>query len=167
MEEIWKEIEGYDGFYQISNFGRVKSFYNHNNIKERYLKLLIDKDGYFYVDLNLNGNNKKHKVHRLVASAFIENKNNLPQVNHLDENKQNNHVNNLEWCTAQYNNIYGNRLNKVRKRVSQFDLKNNLVKEWNSAIEIEKTLGFFATGIIRCCKNKSKTCYKYIWKYAD
>ena len=95
--EIWADIVGYEGHYQISTFGRVKSFYRG---KQRILAPFIDKDGYFQIAL---GRGKKFKIHRLVATAFIPNPDDKPQINHIDGNKMNNHVNNLEWCTNREN----------------------------------------------------------------
>ena len=107
MEEIWKDIEGYEGLYMVSSLGRVKSlvgrYKNVTILKERY-----KKNGYGSITLYKNKKPHTYLVHRLVAQAFIPNPNNLPQVNHKDENKQNNCVENLEWCDAKYNINYGN-----------------------------------------------------------
>ena len=105
--EIWKDIEGYEGLYQISNKGRVKSLGNNKNRKEKILSCKPNNKGYLRVNLYKNGKKKHFSVHRLVAIAFIPNPNNLLEVNHKDENKENNHVKNLEWCTSEYNNNYG------------------------------------------------------------
>ena len=105
MEE-WRDIKGYEGLYQVSNLGRVRS-------KRKILKGTPDKDGYLRVALCKNGTRKYFGIHRLVAIAFIYNANNYPCVNHKDENKTNNRVKNLEWCTIAYNNCYGNRLKRV------------------------------------------------------
>ena len=117
MKEIWKDIKGYEGIYQVSNMGKVKSLKRTINnsttyggkatIKERILKPKKDKDGYEAVGLNKDGKRKDFRVHRLVADAFIPNPNNYPIVNHKDEVKDNNVVSNLEWCTVRYNNTYG------------------------------------------------------------
>ena len=120
MEEIWKYIEGYEGLYEVSSYGRVRSlgqFVNHNYggyayRKGRILKPGLGSRGYLSVTLSKNGIQKNYSVHRLVAQAFIENPDNLPQVNHKDEDRTNNNVTNLEWCDAKYNVNYGNRLNK-------------------------------------------------------
>ena len=102
ITEVWKPIEGYEDKYLISNTGKVKSLYRNIILKPK-----TDKDGYKEVSLHKNGKSKTKKIHRLVAYAFIPNPNNLPQVNHKNENKENNHVENLEWCTSEYNNNYG------------------------------------------------------------
>ena len=106
MKEIWLNIEGYSN-YMISNYGRVKSLNYRRTGKEKILSLKKDKKGYYYITLCKNGECKTFKVHRLVAKAFIPNPNNYPQVNHKDENPSNNCVENLEWCTNEYNLNYG------------------------------------------------------------
>ena len=102
MKEIWKDCKGYEGKYQVSNLGRVWSIGS-----QKYLKGSTDKDGYMCVYLTAkNGKTKIEKIHRLVALVFLDNPNNYPQVNHKDENKQNNCVDNLEWCDTKYNTTY-------------------------------------------------------------
>ena len=121
-EEIWRPIEGYEGLYEVSNTGRVKSLNryvkgkgeSYSLQKGRVLSPGKDKNGYLFVILTCNGKRKMFLVHRLIAQTFILNPDNLPQVNHKDEDKSNNRVENLEWCTAKYNNNYGTRKDKVR-----------------------------------------------------
>ena len=112
-DEIWKDIEGYDGMYQVSNLGRVKSF---KNCKERILSSGTTKKNYKFVILSKNDIRKNFQVHRLVAMTFLPNPDNLPQVNHKDENPSNNNLENLEWCTAKYNSNYGNHCNRISER---------------------------------------------------
>lgn len=107
MKEIWKDIEGYEGCYQVSNFGNVKSLNYMHTGKEQILKLKTKKSGYLQVNLCKDGKIKTYTIHRLVAKAFVENPDNLPQVNHIDEDKTNNRFDNLEWCDQKYNNNYG------------------------------------------------------------
>lgn len=118
IEEIWKDILGYEGFYQVSSFGRVRSLdrYDSRNYfrKGRILKLSADRKGYLRVGLHSNGKEKFYSVHRLVAEAFIHNPDNLPEVNHIDEDKTNNRVENLEFCDSKYNNNYGTRKDRIR-----------------------------------------------------
>ena len=110
--EIWKDIDGYKGLYQVSNLGRVKSL--HHN-KEKILKGSYTKEGYHLISLSKEGTQKRYLVHRLVATAFIPNLYKLECVNHKDENPRNNNVDNLEWCTKAYNNCYGTRLERLSK----------------------------------------------------
>lgn len=131
--EIWKDIEGYEGLYQISNKGRVKSFHG----KGRIMKLGTHPLGYKLATLTKDGEQNTKQVHRLVAQAFIPNPENLPVINHKDENPSNNNVKNLEWCTQKYNLNYGTcqerkektrAENKARKELgwlAKFDLLTN------------------------------------------
>ena len=127
MQEVWKDIVGYENLYQISNLGNVKSVekyvnscLKHNTKIKRKEKMLkqYNKSGYLQVALSKNGIKMFFLVHRLVAQAFIPNPNNLPQINHKDENKQNNNINNLEWCDRKYNCNYGTRNSKIYNRTS-------------------------------------------------
>lgn len=144
---------------------------NNNNyriVKEKFLKKYEDKDGYIKVSLNKNAKSKAYAVHRLIAGAFIPNPNNYPCINHKDENKQNNKLENLEWCTVKYNNSYGTRLQKIKQKkqipIEQYDLNGNLIKKWNSAKEVYNTLGYDFSRIRKCCNNKSYKAYNCIWK---
>lgn len=120
--EQWKSVDGYNGLYEVSNFGNVRSLGRKIELPnggvywkpKKILKQNTDKYGYKYVGLtDLSGRMKSKKVHRLVAIAFIENVNNYQQVNHIDEDKANNHADNLEWCTPDYNNKYGTRSQRI------------------------------------------------------
>lgn len=169
MMEIFKDIEGYEGLYQISDHGRVKSLnYNHTD-KERILKLSKRKDGYLRVQLWKNRNYKNYYVHRLVAQAFLDNPYNLNEINHKDEDKTNNHVDNLEFCTSKYNCSYGTRnqrrVNKTSKPTYQYTLDGKLIREWSSTAEVQRQLGYSQGHISQCCNGKTKTAYGYIWKY--
>lgn len=119
MKEIWRDIKGYEGLYKVSNYGRIKSLERKDCLgrskKEKILKLSEDKDGYLLITLHKNKKVKTFKVHRLVAETFVPNPNNYPIINHKDENKINNHVSNLEWCTVKYNNNYGTRNERSSK----------------------------------------------------
>lgn len=112
MSEEWREIKGFEGCYSVSNYGRIRN-------RTRLLNPCKTQKGYLCVNLTKDGKAKKFLVHRLVAIAFIENVNNYPTVNHIDENKQNNASDNLEWCSYSYNNNYGKRNEKVRAKMSQ------------------------------------------------
>lgn len=177
MEEKWKDIKDYEGLYQVSNCGRIKSLIN-NNFKYKHKKEIILKQylrtGYMNVILyDFNGKPKTKRVNRLVAQTFIPNTENKPTVNHKDENKLNNCVDNLEWATMQEQNIYGTRIerikNKLYKKVIQFDEQGNQIKIWNSILEAENTLKI-AKGKITCCCQKQygrKTAGGYRWEYAN
>lgn len=166
MQEEWKDVKGYEGIYQVSNLGRIKSLKN-NKIR----KNVKDKIGYERIMLSKNNKIKLHYIHRLVAEAFIPNPNNLPQVNHKDEIKSNNIANNLEWCTQEYNNIYGNRIKTVKEKLSkeiyQFDLNGKFIKKWDNINQIKSEMNINCCHIGDCCNNKRKKAYGYIWKYNE
>lgn len=164
MKEIWKDISGYEG-YQVSDLGRVKSLNYRRTGKERVLVGCKDKDGYLRVDLCKDGREKKCKVHRLVAKAFIPNPEGLPQVNHKDECKTNNVLSNLEWCDAKYNVNYGTRTGRTSKTVYQYTLDGLLVKSYPSANEAKRRTGYNQGLISACCNGKLKHAYGFIWSY--
>ena len=164
MEE-WRDIEGYEGLYQVSNYGRVKSL---KHLDELVLKPSKKRNGYLGVVLCENGNTHSFGVHRLVAEVFIPNPQNLPQVNHKDEDKTNNRVENLEWCSSKYNVNYGNR-NTIcaeifSKKVYQYTLDNELVKIWQSTQECGRN-GFLQSCVSSCCQGKQKTHKGFKWSY--
>lgn len=174
--EIWKTVKGFEGFYEVSSLGRVKSLGNgnSNNSKERILKP-VKCNGYLRVPLWKDGKPKNFSVHRLVANAFIPNPLNLPQVNHKDENKENNCVDNLEWCTQKYNVNYGSRTEKCSKKlinredlskiVHQFTKSGEFVREWNSLSDVQREIGYSIGNISQCCQGKRKSAYGYIWSF--
>lgn len=172
MKEIWKDIKEYEGLYQVSNFGRIKSL-PRKGTYARILKPSTNKDGYLQVHLCKNGKLKTFLVHRLVAEAFLDNPNNLPQVNHKDENPQNNNVENLEFCSAKYNTNFGNRNKKIAekmtngklsKKVLQYTLDGQFVREWESTAECGRN-GFNQGHICSCCQGKIKKHHNFIWRY--
>lgn len=124
-------------------------------IKEGY-----NAKGYSQICLTKNNNKKTYKVHRLVAETFIPNPKNKTQVNHKDENKSNNNKDNLEWCNCMYNIQYS-----LSKKVEQYDKNGNYIKTWDSLSSIAKEFNGYTTIISRCCKNKCKSAYGYVWRY--
>lgn len=194
MEEIWKDIEGYEGYYQVSNLGNVKGLARKINNgkgvlvkKESMLNHINSRDGYLYVALSKNNKERKFSVHRLVAKAFIPNPNNLPEVNHKDEVKTNNFVfvnedgtvdydkSNLEWCTRKYNVNYGTaRKRLVETRtvnnsygaeipVNQFDLNGNFIKRYKSMRSAARETGLAEPLIEACCNGKRNKCGGFVF----
>ena len=166
-QEEWKSIPGYDGKYEISNWGRVKSYKQNSNGK--ILSPGNNGLGYYFVCLFKGKKEKKIFVHRLVAEAFIPNSNNLPEVNHKDEGKGNNHVTNLEWCSRAYNLAYGTRVERISKRVVQLDKGGNFIAEFESINEAARRTGISSINICYCCKHKKgyKSRGGFIWIYKD
>lgn len=172
---IWKVIEDYPN-YSISDTGiikrnayaRIDRLGRKTNIKEQTLKLYIDKDGYYRTMLIKDGKNHFIPIHRLVAQTFIPNPNNLPVVNHKNEEKKDNRVENLEWCTIKYNNCYGERLKRVSlasgKKIIGYD--ENISMTFNSAQEAGRTLGVSGSNISECANGKYKQAYGFIWRWA-
>lgn len=175
-KEEWKDVIGFEGKYKISNYGNVLSICYNNTNKTKPLSSRINH-GYKEVILCKNGLCRTYKIHRLVAMAFLSNPEKLPCVNHKDENKLNNYVDNLEWCTCEYNNAYGTaraRVSKkmtnhpsLSKKVVQISKSNEVVKEWVSIAEVQRELGIRQCNIVSCCKGKRNTCGGFIWKYKE
>jgi len=179
--EVWKKYKDYN--IEVSNTGKVRTterdvlykdgrrhHYDSKELKQHIIRQ------YYYVTLSIDGKSKNFRVNRLVAECFIENPYNLPIVNHKDENKLNNSADNLEWCTASYNNTYNdshlkrgvNLQNKRSKKVYQYSLDGTLIKIWPSIREIRRVKGYDNGQISKCCNNKLKNniSYGYIWKYS-
>ena len=172
MEEMWKDIKGYEGMYQISNLGKVKSLPRdtRNRFKNgRIMKPMLSNTGYYMIGLYKNRQYKRFSVHRLVALNFIPNPHNLSEINHKDENPKNNCVSNLEWCDRIYNINYGTQIERAHKKervkVNQYDLNNNFIKTWDSITEAG--LFYKTSHISACCRNKRNNAKGFIWKYAD
>lgn len=175
MEEIWKKYLDFEN-YMISNYGRCKSLTRdvickskHRTIRERILKPRLEKNGYLRYNIYKNNKSYKISIHKMVAKCFIPNPNNYPCINHKDENKSNNYVDNLEWCTHKYNMNYGIRnkriANTLSKKVNQYDLDGNFIKTWGSILEARE---YYNTNhISECCKGKLKQTKGYIWRYAE
>lgn len=184
MEE-WKDIEGYESLYQVSTLGRVKSLARKDSrgcpLRERYLKPDTRTCGYLFVSLSKNGIVHAKTIHRLVAQAFIDNPYDYPQVNHKDEDKTNNRVENLEWCTAKYNLNYGTcpqRFSEARKgqrlsSVSIEKMRHKIMKkvmcvETGQIFDSIKSAEEFVhtTGMGAVLHGRAKTCGGYHWRYA-
>ena len=193
MEEIWKPVVGYEGLYEVSNLGRVKSLpklhkmdirknYKGYMTKEKILKNILNNKGYFTLSLVKDFRKTHKQVPRLVAQAFIPNPDNLPQVNHKDGNKTNNKVDNLEWCTPTHNIKEAWRLGLCKPttpmkglknelcpnsiKINQYDLNGNFIKEWSCSYEAVRELGLHSNHIIDCCKHKRNKCGGFKWEYA-
>ena len=161
--ETWKSIEGYEGLYEVSDQGRVRSLDRMVELIDKgtlcksfrpgkILSSCLVGEGYYNVNLYKNGKGKHHLVHRLVANAFIPNPNILPEVNHKDETKTNNCIDNLEWCSSQYNGAYGIRPNKYKTRVKQLDLNRCLIHVFDSVADAAKEIGRHYTSISHAIK---------------
>lgn len=184
MEEIWKDIAGYEGKYMVSNLGRVKSVERmkwngsgYYKTPERILKARQNQDSYLYVRLCKDGKVKACTIHRLVAQAFLDNPDNLPQVNHIDENKENNHADNLEWVTCRENMNHGTRNHRIAEKntnnpnrskpVFSVDKVTGEIKEFPSIAEAGRKLGISNGNICECLKGKRKNAGNFYWMYAN
>ena len=165
MVELWKDIVGYENLYQVSNLGNVMSFWHK---KPHLLRAGKSNNGYLFVGLCNRTKSRKHFfIHRLVAQAFLPNPNNLPQVNHKDEDKTNNKVSNLEFCTAKFNTNYGTGIERRAKKlinrkdeskpVLQFDKNENLLNEYPSIKEASRITELYTESICRVCQGKQKS----------
>lgn len=163
MIEEWRDVIGYEGLYEVSDWGRVRR-------NGKILKPFKDRYGYFQVSLYKNGIMRAFTIHRLVAYAFINNPNNYPEINHKDEDKTNNCVDNLEWC---YNTNYGTRNARAAERISeklskpvlQFDRDGNFIREWTSAKKVNEETGIDHSHISKCCLGKRKSAGGYVWRF--
>lgn len=181
--EVWKDIPGFEGLYQASTLGRIRSL-NYRKVPGRIavLSLFTQKDGYQRVNLHKGLQQKSYWVHILIAKTFLPNPLGLSQVNHKDENPSNNSVFNIEWCSPKHNCNWGTRnlrqsatynLNKpnngIVKATIQLTKDNAIVKEWASANDAANALGIHVSNIVRCCNHEQhyKTAGGYRWEYKD
>lgn len=190
--EIWKDIKNFEGLYQVSNTGNIRSLDAMINCKGaigidehlrrgKILKKYVGTTGYYTINLSKHSKIKVSRVHRLVAQAFIPNPNNYPCVNHIDGNKLNNNVSNLEWCTYAHNNQEAYRIglkvgsekgkfgkySKFSKPVLQYSLDGEFVKEWDNAEQVKRELGYCAENIRNVCNGRRRKANGYIWKYKE
>lgn len=167
QNEEWKVIKDYEN-YEISNLGNVRSYAikNSNKRSEKYHYLKPSKTKKGYLQVSIGGKNGINmRVHQLVAREFIPNPNNLLQINHINEIKTDNRVENLEWCDNKYNTSYFHKRNNL-KPIIQLDKKNGkFIKEWGKAIDVYNELKIIPSNISCVLKNKRKTAGGYIWKY--
>jgi hypothetical protein len=191
--EIWKDVVGFEGAYKVSNLGRVKSLPrtspypgSANGRREvgKMLKLTLCEDGYARVPLS-NGTNdqKKYRVHRLVAIAFIPNPNNYPNINHVNSDRKDNNISNLEWCTQAQNNLHAYRYGfkrpvkarlgvrgvptKASRSVAQFDLAGNFIRIWACHSQVKRDMDIAASSVSGCCMGRLKTAGGFVWKFED
>ena len=172
--EIWKPIAGYEGYYEVSNFGRVRSVDRYVDrgkskifFKGKIIRPFVCHYKYLSVDLRKNGSSKTFKVHRLVAIAFIPNPNNYPEIDHIDNSPQNNSVWNLRWVNHKTNCQNPNSFIRINK-IEQLDMEGNYIKTWNSPREAEDELGIWQNSIKSCCDNKPHylSAGGFKWRYA-
>ena len=184
MEEIWKPIEGYEGLYEVSNFGRARSYIPPTNSKRliRSVPLIMtpqmNDNGYMVVALIKNKARKVFRIHRLVAFAFVETIEGKPYVNHIDGDKTNNNASNLEWCTRSENMMHAFRVGLVKpktgkdnprsRQVRMFDMGGNFIRRFDSAIEAARHFGRNnQSNISACCRGDIPHAYGYLWRYED
>lgn len=170
---MWRTIPNYEGLYEASTDGRIRSVDRitpHGHLwKGRELKQTFHTAGYLAVTLCKDGIPFSHLVHRLIAETFIDNPDNLGFINHKDENKHNNNVSNLEWCTKQYNNTYNGKLEKqkqyTRKPVVQMTMDGKTLIVHESGASAASAVGVNPSAIMRCCQGVTKTCKGFKWMY--
>ena len=160
--ETFVKIEGFEN-YEVSNLGKVR------NIKSGImLKPWFTKDGYLRHCLYKHNKRKNLLLHRIIATAFIDNPEEKPQINHIDENKLNNDLSNLEWCTERENAIHGTRTKRIAEKrsqkVIQLDLNDNILNEFESMRQAERETGIKASGISACCNGKRKSAGRFKWR---
>ncbi|QDB70567.1 NUMOD4 motif family protein [Enterococcus phage Entf1] len=178
LDETWKPIKYYEGLYEVSNLGNVRSLDRavpHSNgmylrvVKGTTLSLFDSGRGYLSVRLSKNGKKRNKLVHRLVAEAFIDNPLNKPQVNHINEVRWDNNVNNLEWTTSKENNNHGSRTlkasNSTKKKIKATSIDGLDVRVYNGAIEAEQLDGFSYKQISLCCTGRHKTHKGFRWEF--
>lgn len=178
-KEIWKDVKDFEGFYQVSNLGNIRSIPRNGTVKNYRILKPNNVKGYYQVSLQKKGKKKYMKVHRLVAEAFIENTQNKREVNHIDGNKLNNKLTNLEWVTSSENQKHAFKIglqkphpkygkeNICSKKINQYDLNGKFIKTWDCIREASDFVKVSTTSIINCCKKKQHTAANFFWEYVD
>lgn len=195
-EEIWKDIPGYEGLYQVSDQGRVRSLdrivahsrYGFQSLKGRILRQHKNGDGYFQIGLNKDSHRKRYRTHRLVAQTFIPNPNSKPEVDHINTKRDDNRIENLRWATLKENQnnsltqkkrsdsmkgdkhpMYGKlgKTNPNSKPVYQVSMDGNIIRKWNALSEAERQTGTDESSISRCCQGKLNSSGGFRWIYAS
>lgn len=182
MTEEWKTIKDFPN-YMVSNLGNVKSLNYKRLHKEKLLKQHLGRNGYLYVYLYNKNIKGCKKVHKLVAEAFLEKQKNCQCINHINANKLDNRLVNIEWCTYSHNIKESYRLGHKKppvpmlgkkgelcpnsKKINQYDLNGNFIKSWSSLTDIQNTFGYLHQCISKCALGYAKSSYGYIWKYEN
>ena len=179
MQEIWKPIKNYENLYEISNTGKIKSLLYKHRKTPKIMKPTINSSGYFKVELYKNGKSKIFYIHRLVAESFIKNQNNYPCINHIDCDKTNNNVSNLEWVTYEQNTKHAlknglftpaplkgkyGKENPNSKPLLQYDKGGNFIKLWHCRADVARFYNCHESSVNNCVSGRKKTCKGYIWK---
>lgn len=177
MCSTWKPVKGYEGYYEVSDAGNVRSIDRAVSCKNGMTKTLKGRNlaptvhyanGYCSVMLTKNGKQKRHLVHRIVAEAFVSNPHGFPEVNHKDENKENNAAENLEWCTHLYNNRYGTkqeRLSKLKSRRVVMMRDGKTLETYPSETEAAAAVGGVQSGVSACCRGITSLYKGYEWAF--
>lgn len=181
MQEIWKNVPDFEDSYEVSNLGRVRTKPHYVRVcgggkrlvQPRIRKLGCGTNGYLQIGCCRESKTKLFLLHRLVAQVFIPNPNNLPEVNHKDEDITNCRADNLEWCTSKYNANYGTRTqrcienNPQKRPVNQYTKDGRFIKRWRMINDAARHVGVDGSAITRVCKGKQHTSMGYVWRYAD
>lgn len=168
IKEEWRPIEGYEGLYEVSNTGKIvacEKIDKNGNLRKRKVLKIFKRKGYYIVQIGGIGNKKTYSVHRLVAKAFIPNPDNFPQVNHKDENKLNNHVNNLEWCTPYYNIHYGTAIMRKSQGIIQLSKSHEIINTYTSIKDASRQTGIPETTIQNAVHGRKDTAGGFVWRY--
>lgn len=170
--EVWSEIPQYEGLYEISNLGRVRSLKFAGGQRQKIIKPTCNSKGYQQIGLWKDKKRQVKYIHRLVATSFVKNPMNLNEVNHIDEDKSNNRFDNLEWCTRRYNMTYGNMQKKIKNNMKYYkrpivmiNESGEVLKRWSSAADAERSDGFDAASICNCCRGRVQKVRGKIFKY--